>query len=53
MDPAEAAFRREVRTRVDGLPEEERLAAHLALQSFNDRARRLREIADLVVQRNA
>ena len=35
------------------MAEEERLAAHLALQPFNDRAQRLREIADLVVQRNA
>ncbi|MSV34949.1 MAG: polyprenyl synthetase family protein [Bryobacterales bacterium] len=35
------------------MAEEERLAAHLALQPFNDRARRLKELADLVVQRSA
>ena len=35
------------------MAEEERLAAHLALQSFDDRAQRLRELADLVVRRQA
>ena len=35
------------------MAEEERLAAHLALQIFGDRAARLRELADLVVQRKA
>lgn len=35
------------------MAEEERLAAHLALQPFDERARRLKELADLVVQRSA
>lgn len=35
------------------MAEEERLAAHLALQPFDDRAQRLRELADLVVRRRA
>jgi geranylgeranyl diphosphate synthase type II len=35
------------------MAEEERLAAHLALQPFDDRAQRLREFADLVVRRQA
>ena len=35
------------------MAEEERLAAHLGLQSFGDRAQRLRELADLVVRRQA
>jgi geranylgeranyl diphosphate synthase, type II len=35
------------------MAEEERLAAHLALQPFDDRAPRLRELADLVVRRQA
>jgi len=33
------------------MAEEERLAAHLALQPFDDRAERLRELADLIVHR--
>ena len=33
------------------MAEEERLAAHLALQPFDDRGQRLRELADLVVRR--
>jgi geranylgeranyl diphosphate synthase, type II len=35
------------------MAEKERLDAHLALQSFGDRAGRLRELADLIVRRNA
>jgi geranylgeranyl diphosphate synthase type II len=35
------------------MAEEERLAAHLALQPLDDRAQRLRELADLVVRRQA
>lgn len=35
------------------MAEEERLAAHLALNSFDDRGTRLRELADLIVQRKA
>ena len=35
------------------MAEEERLAAHLALQPFDDRAQRLKELADLVVRRRA
>lgn len=35
------------------MAEEERFAAHLALQPFDDRAQRLRELADLVVRRQA
>jgi geranylgeranyl diphosphate synthase, type II len=35
------------------MAEEERLAAHLALQAFDDRAERLRQLADLIVQRQA
>jgi geranylgeranyl diphosphate synthase, type II len=35
------------------MAEEERLAAHLALNIFDDRANRLRELADLVVRRSA
>jgi len=44
---------------VYGLPrsramaEEERLAAHVALQPFDERADRLRELADLIVRRKA
>jgi geranylgeranyl diphosphate synthase type II len=33
------------------MAEEERLAAHLVLQPFDDRAQRLRELADLIVRR--
>ena len=33
------------------MAEEERLAAHTALHSFDDRADRLRQIADFIVQR--
>lgn len=35
------------------MAEEERMQAHLALNLFDDRAERLRELADLVVRRNA
>jgi geranylgeranyl diphosphate synthase, type II len=35
------------------MAEEERLAAHLALKAFDDRAERLREIADFIVHRRA
>ncbi|MEO8027762.1 MAG: polyprenyl synthetase family protein [Bryobacteraceae bacterium] len=35
------------------MAEEERLAAHLALDHFDERAERLREFADLIVRRNA
>lgn len=35
------------------MAEEERLGAHLALQSFDERAERLRELADLIVRRKA
>jgi geranylgeranyl diphosphate synthase type II len=35
------------------MAEQERLAAHLALNLFDERAERLRELADLVVRRNA
>ncbi|MBZ5601142.1 MAG: polyprenyl synthetase family protein [Acidobacteriia bacterium] len=35
------------------MAEQERIQAHLALQMFDDRAERLREIADYVVRRNA
>lgn len=35
------------------MAEEERLAAHLALQPFDERAERLREIADFIVHRRA
>jgi hypothetical protein len=35
------------------MAEQERLAAHLALQIFDERAERLRELADLIVRRNA
>ena len=35
------------------MAEQERLEAHLALQPFDDRAERLRELADLIVRRNA
>jgi len=35
------------------MAEEERLEAHLALRGFDDRAGRLRELADLVVRRSA
>jgi hypothetical protein len=35
------------------MAEEERLAAHLALHPFDDRADRLRELADLIVRRKA
>ncbi|HEY6393031.1 MAG TPA: farnesyl diphosphate synthase [Bryobacteraceae bacterium] len=33
------------------MAEEERIAAHLALRSFDERAERLRELADLIVRR--
>lgn len=35
------------------MAESERLAAHLALSMFDERAERLRELADLIVRRNA
>lgn len=35
------------------MAEEERLAAHLALHVFEDRAARLKQLADLIVQRTA
>jgi geranylgeranyl diphosphate synthase type II len=35
------------------MAERERLAAHLALKSFDERAERLRELADMIVRRNA
>jgi geranylgeranyl diphosphate synthase type II len=35
------------------MAEQERLAAHLALQVFDDRAHRLKQLADLVVRRTA
>jgi geranylgeranyl diphosphate synthase type II len=35
------------------MAEEERLAGHMALQPFDDRAQRLRELADFVVRRQA
>lgn len=35
------------------MAEQERLAAHVSLRDFDDRAERLRELADLIVQRNA
>lgn len=35
------------------MAEEERLEAHRALQPFDDRAQRLRELADLIVRRSA
>ena len=35
------------------MAEQERLAAHLALRDFDDRANRLRELADFVVRRSA
>ena len=35
------------------MAEEERIAAHTALQMFDDRAERLKQLADLVVRRNA
>jgi len=35
------------------MAEEERLAAHLALRPFDERAERLRELADFIVQRRA
>jgi len=35
------------------MAEEERLAAHLALREFDDRAERLRQVADFIVQRKA
>jgi geranylgeranyl diphosphate synthase type II len=35
------------------MAEQERLDAHLALKMFDERAERLRELADLIVQRNA
>ena len=34
------------------MAEQERIEAHRALQSFDDRAQRLRELADLIVRRN-
>jgi geranylgeranyl diphosphate synthase type II len=35
------------------MAEQERLEAHLALKTFDERAERLRELADLIVRRNA
>jgi hypothetical protein len=35
------------------MAEQERLAAHLALRPFGNRAERLLQLADLVVQRTA
>jgi geranylgeranyl diphosphate synthase type II len=35
------------------MAEQERLEAHLALKMFDERAERLRELADLIVRRNA
>jgi hypothetical protein len=35
------------------MAEQERLAAHRALQPFDQRAERLRELADWIVQRKA
>jgi hypothetical protein len=35
------------------MAEEERLAAHAALQNFDDGADRLRQIADYIVRRKA
>jgi geranylgeranyl diphosphate synthase type II len=35
------------------MAEQERLAAHVALKDFDERAERLRELADLIVRRNA
>jgi geranylgeranyl diphosphate synthase type II len=35
------------------MAEEQRVAAHLALRSFDDRAERLRQLADLIVKRQA
>ena len=35
------------------MAEQERLDAHLALKMFDERAERLRELADLIVRRNA
>jgi len=35
------------------MAEQERLEAHLALNMFDERAERLRELADLIVHRNA
>jgi geranylgeranyl diphosphate synthase type II len=35
------------------MAEQERLEAHLALKMFDDRAERLRELADVIVRRNA
>lgn len=35
------------------MAEKERLAAHMAIEQFGDRASRLRELADLIVQRTA
>jgi geranylgeranyl diphosphate synthase type II len=35
------------------MAEEERMAAHLALRPFNDRADRLRQLADYIVKRKA
>jgi hypothetical protein len=35
------------------MAEEERLKAHVALDQFDDRANRLRELADLIVRRSA
>jgi len=35
------------------MAEQERLEAHQALHAFDDRAGRLRELADLIVRRNA
>ena len=35
------------------MAEEERRKAHAALEAFDERAERLRELADLIVQRQA
>jgi hypothetical protein len=35
------------------MAEQERLSAHLALEPFGDHAMRLKQLADLVVQRTA
>jgi len=35
------------------MAEQERLEAHLALSMFDERAERLRDLADLIVRRNA
>jgi hypothetical protein len=35
------------------MAEEERISAHTALNAFDERAERLRELADLIVRRQA